>query len=105
MAKDLCGDERCGHQSPPLPPRDKDPELVARYRLEGKFVAGYIGTHGIAHALNTILDAAKTLKDWVDGDRFRFILLGDGANKTGLDKRTRAEGLNNVIFVEHACQG
>ena len=38
-------------------------------------------------------------------DRFRFILIGDGASNTALVKRTRAEGLNNVFFVEHACQG
>lgn len=81
-------------------PRDKNTELVARYGLEGKFVAGYIGTHGMAHALDTILDAAKALKGAVDGDRFRFILLGDGANKAALVERARAEGLVNVIFVD-----
>ncbi len=27
-------------------PRPKDADLVARYGLEGKFVAGYVGTHG-----------------------------------------------------------
>lgn len=81
-------------------PRAKDDELVARHQLQGKFVAGYIGTHGMAHALDTILDAAKALKDAPDGDRFRFVLLGDGANKSALVERARAEGLDNVIFVD-----
>ncbi len=40
-------------------PRGKDAELTARFGLEGKFVAGYVGTHGMAHALETILDAAE----------------------------------------------
>jgi glycosyltransferase involved in cell wall biosynthesis len=60
-------------------PRKKDANLVDRYGLAGKFVAGYIGTHGMAHALETILDAAKDIKNLSGGDDFRFILLGNGA--------------------------
>lgn len=81
-------------------PRDKDAELVGRHGLEGRFVAGYIGTHGMAHALDTILDAAKLLKLAPDGDRYRFMLLGDGANKDRLVGRAQAEGLDNVVFVD-----
>lgn len=81
-------------------PRDKDTELLQKHGLQGKFVAGYIGTHGLAHALDTLLDAAKALKTTPDGDRFRIILLGDGADKAALRQRAHAEGLNNVIFVD-----
>jgi glycosyltransferase involved in cell wall biosynthesis len=81
-------------------PRDKDDELMLNYNLQGKFVAGYIGTHGLAHALDTLLDAAKALKAAPDGDRFRIILLGDGANKSALRQRAETEGLDNVIFVD-----
>jgi glycosyltransferase involved in cell wall biosynthesis len=81
-------------------PRDKDASLMARHGLEGKFVAGYIGTHGMAHALDSVLDAARALKGAPDGDRFRFLLLGDGASKTALVARAAAEGLDNVIFVD-----
>lgn len=80
-------------------PRDKDAELMQQHGLQGKFVAGYIGTHGLAHGLDTLLDAAKTLKNAPDGDRFRILLLGDGANKAALRQRAQAEGLDNVIFV------
>ena len=81
-------------------PREKDTELLHKYALQGKFVAGYIGTHGLAHALDTLLDAAKTLKNSPDGDRFRILLLGDGSNRTALRQRAQAEGLDNVIFVD-----
>lgn len=81
-------------------PRAKDAELLKQLGLQGKFVAGYIGTHGLAHALDTILDAAKSLKDSPDRDRFSFILLGDGANKAALQRRAESEGLNNVVFVD-----
>lgn len=81
-------------------PRDKDIELLHHHRLQGKFVAGYIGTHGLAHALDTLLDAAKSLKVAPDAERFRFILLGDGADKVFLSQRAQAEGLDNIIFVD-----
>jgi len=81
-------------------PRDKDTELMHQHRLQGKFVAGYIGTHGLAHALDTLVDAAKALKAAPDGDRFRIILLGDGANKASLRQRAETEGLDNMIFVD-----
>jgi glycosyltransferase involved in cell wall biosynthesis len=81
-------------------PRDKDPELQARHGLQGKFVAGYIGTHGLAHGLDIILDAAKAMSGIVDGGRFRFILLGDGATKAALVRRACVEGLDSVIFID-----
>jgi glycosyltransferase involved in cell wall biosynthesis len=80
--------------------RRKDKELVEKYNLQNKFVAGYIGTHGMAHALNTILDAARTLRNSKNGDSFKFILLGDGANKNQLQDRAKQEGLSNVIFID-----
>ncbi len=81
-------------------PREKDTHLVEELGLEGKFVAGYIGTHGMAHALDTILDAAHLLANAPDGDHYRIILLGDGARKDDLVERARVEGLDNVIFVD-----
>jgi len=81
-------------------PRDKDHELVQKLGLEGKFVSGYIGTHGMAHALDTLLEAAKILKDIPGGERHRIILLGDGARKGDLIAKSKAMRLDNVIFVE-----
>lgn len=80
-------------------PRPKDAELAARLGLEGKFVAGYVGTHGMAHALETLLDAAARFRDAGD-HRFRFLLLGDGARKQALVERARAMNLDNVAFVD-----
>jgi glycosyltransferase involved in cell wall biosynthesis len=80
-------------------PREKDMELIASYGLENKFVIGYIGTHGLAQALDVLLNAAKALKMAPDGDRFRIILLGDGANKARLRQRANVEKLDNIIFI------
>ena len=78
----------------------KDPELVDRFDLAGKFVAGYIGTHGMAHALETVLEAAQRIARTDGGDRFRFILLGDGARKAALKEKAAAMNLDNVIFID-----
>lgn len=85
-------------------PLDKDLQLLQKHQLQGKFVVGYIGTHGLAHALDTVLDAAKVLKAAPDGDRFRFIMLGDGANKAKLRQRAQEESLDNIIFVDSVAK-
>lgn len=81
-------------------PRPKDHALLEKHGLHDKFVAGYIGTHGMAHGLDTILDAATALKREPEGDRFRLLLLGDGAAKAALVERAKREGLDNVVFVD-----
>lgn len=81
-------------------PCAKDEELVDRYGLHGKFVAGYIGTHGMAHSLETILQAAERMKGLEGGENFRFILLGNGARKQALKDKAREMGLGNVIFID-----
>jgi glycosyltransferase involved in cell wall biosynthesis len=81
-------------------PRPRDAKLSQTLGLEGKFVAGYVGTHGMAHALETVLEAARQLQSEPGGDRFRFLLLGDGARKRHLVEQARAMGLGNVVFVD-----
>lgn len=81
-------------------PMQKDADLAASLGFEGKIVAGYIGTHGMAHALETILNAAALVRSSPDGDEFRFLLLGDGANKERLKRLASEKGLDNVRFVD-----
>jgi glycosyltransferase involved in cell wall biosynthesis len=81
-------------------PMPKDVELVTKLGLEGKFVGGYVGTHGLAHHLETLLDAAEKLAAEIGGDRYHFILLGDGARKQALQEDAARRGLINVTFVD-----
>ena len=81
-------------------PMPKDKNLVREYGLENKFVAGYIGTHGMAHNLETILDAADQIRKTDGGNDFRFIFLGDGAKKKALVEQAMRMKLDNVIFVD-----
>ncbi len=66
-----------GVESSRFTPSAKDAALVVSLGLENKFVAGYIGTHGLAHALDTLLDAATMLAAREGEGRWRIILLGD----------------------------
>ena len=81
-------------------PRPKDADLERELGLAGCFVAGYIGTHGMAHALETLLQAAALLKAQPGGERIRLLLLGDGARKADLKAEAARLALDNVIFVD-----
>jgi glycosyltransferase involved in cell wall biosynthesis len=65
-------------------PMPKDAELLQELGLAGKFVAGYVGTHGLAHHLETVLDAAEMLRARPDGALLPLHFLGDGARKQAL---------------------
>jgi glycosyltransferase involved in cell wall biosynthesis len=51
--------------------------------LNEKFVVSYFGTHGMAHGLETVLNAAKELQD---EPSIIFLLAGEGAEKKNLLK-------------------
>jgi len=63
--------------------------------LGDKFVVGYIGTHGMAHRLNTVLEAAAMLRHKKD---IHFLFVGDGAEKRHLQELSTSFGLKNVLF-------
>lgn len=81
-------------------PRPKDQVLEQQLGLRNCFVAGYVGTHGLAHGLETLLMAAHLLAEHGDGQRIRLLLLGDGARKRSLRQTADELGLSNVVFVD-----
>jgi glycosyltransferase involved in cell wall biosynthesis len=77
-------------------PGPKPSELERRLGVEGKFIAAYVGTVGMAHGIGTLLDAARTLRDRSD---IAFVVVGTGAQQAELAETAKREGLANVIFV------
>lgn len=77
-------------------PRSRDTTLIKQLGLEGCFVIGYLGTHGMAHALDRVLDAAKLLQDIPS---IRFLFVGAGAARAALVEAATKGHLDNVIFV------
>ena len=81
-------------------PRPRDEALAAELGLADKFVAGYIGTHGMAHALETLIEAAHILEQREDAQHIRILFLGDGARKEAVKARAAELGVKNVVFVD-----
>ena len=81
-------------------PQDDDIGLRRRLGLGGRFVASYIGTHGMAHALETLIDAAILLEADPSCPPVTFLLLGDGAEKRTVQAYAAQHGASNVLFCE-----
>jgi colanic acid biosynthesis glycosyl transferase WcaI len=77
-------------------PREKDQVMAAKFGLEGKFVVGYIGTQGMAHALHRVLETAELLRGHKD---IVFLLVGGGARREALVAQAAEMELKNVCFV------
>jgi glycosyltransferase involved in cell wall biosynthesis len=74
----------------------KDAELVELLGFNDKFVVGYVGTHGAAQGLETVLLAADQLRRC---DNIRFLFVGDGVNRAALQAMSKALDLKNAHFV------
>lgn len=65
------------------------------YFLRKYFVVGYVGTHGMAHALENVLGAAERVRH----TNARFLFVGAGARREFLLAEAERLELSNVIFV------
>jgi glycosyltransferase involved in cell wall biosynthesis len=75
--------------------QNRNGQVKVSLGLENKFVVSYIGTHGMAHKLETVLEAANHLKE---NNRIQFLMVGDGAEKKSLVELAQARGLKNILF-------
>lgn len=79
-------------------PEQKDTELISKLKLEGKTVVGYIGTHGMAHKLDFIIQTASKLKD--TNPEYHFLFIGNGAEKEKLLKLKEDLKCDNVTMLD-----
>ena len=77
-------------------PADRHTPLRHRFNWHTLFVCAYVGTHGMAHGLDAVLDAAKQLRA---DDRIRFLFVGEGAERARLEQRIANEGLTNTKML------
>jgi len=80
-------------------PRPPKPELQEKYNCSDTFNIGYIGTLGMAHSIGTILEAAYRLEINGFAGRFKFFIVGDGAERSSLESQAESLGLQNVNFT------
>jgi glycosyltransferase involved in cell wall biosynthesis len=76
-------------------PRARSEDMAATLGVADRFVVAYLGTHGMAHALENVLSAAKQLENEPD---ICFLLVGYGAQKQRLLQRAGELQLGNVVF-------
>ena len=77
-------------------PIPKDEALLDEFDLREKFVVGYVGTHGMAHALDKVADAATILRDH---SGIVFLFAGAGAKRAELEETVRVRKLANVRLI------
>lgn len=78
------------------PVKEKNKALLEQYGLANKFVVAYIGTHGMAHALDKVLDAATMLQQH---ENICFMFAGGGAARAALEESVSQRGLSNVVLI------
>jgi len=71
-------------------------ENIKRLIPEDKFIVGYVGTVGIANALDVLIETAHILKNHKD---IVFVIVGDGQEKENLIRMVKEMNLENVIFI------
>lgn len=76
--------------------RPKDVKLLDQLGLKGKFVVGYIGTHGMAHSLNFVIRTIAQLKD----NSVHFLFIGDGAEKESILSLAKELDVQNATFLD-----
>jgi glycosyltransferase involved in cell wall biosynthesis len=78
-------------------PSCRDNEVRKQYGWGDRFVIMYVGTHGMAHGLHQVLEAADALRD--EPDKV-FVFVGEGAEKDNLKRRAAHWRLPNVHFID-----
>lgn len=74
-----------------------DPEAIrAEIGLKDRFIVSYIGTHGMSHALDVVLEAASRMHN---DQTVHFLFVGEGAEKDRLKEQAAALKLENVTFL------
>lgn len=76
--------------------KPRNEELLARHGLAGKFIVGYIGTHGMAHSLEFIINSLDKVTD----NDIHFLFIGGGAKKADVVQLAQAKKLTNVTFLD-----
>lgn len=78
-------------------PGSRQNDVRREYGWGDRFVVLYLGTHGMAHALDKVLQAARLLQN---DRRILFAFVGEGAEKDALRRVAREMALPNVQFID-----
>lgn len=77
---------------------DNTTAVKKQYHSENRFICSYIGTVGMAHGLEVMLDAAEQYQKKGRDDIMLWIV-GDGAHREKLESDATRRGLTNTVFT------
>lgn len=77
-------------------PQPRNEALLRAHGLEGRYLVAYIGTLGLAHGVNTLIEAADRLRH---DEEIHFVVIGDGAARAELAAEIERRGLENVSLL------
>ena len=77
------------------PSRSIDAVKEKYHITNNNFTVSYIGTIGMSHGIEIMLDAAKLIKD------VNFLIIGEGAQKKSLQKIVEIEKITNILFIDN----
>jgi glycosyltransferase involved in cell wall biosynthesis len=70
--------------------------IKEKYHItNNNFTVSYIGTIGMSHGIEIVLDAAQLIRD------VNFLIIGEGAQKKSLQKIVEIEKITNIIFIDN----
>ena len=74
--------------------KKKNKTLLKKFNFQEKTVFGYIGTIGMAHGINFLVEAFSE----INNDKYVLFILGDGAKKKEVEEKIKNERLSNVLI-------
>ncbi|TBL70842.1 glycosyltransferase family 4 protein [Paenibacillus thalictri] len=69
--------------------------MLKQLRADGNFIIGYVGSHGLANALDYFIQAAPLLRTLP----VKLVMVGKGPDKAKLQELAEKLGADNVIFL------
>ena len=70
-------------------------QKLAELKAQQRFLIGYAGGHGLANALDDLINAAAQVRD----TPITLVLVGDGPDKAALQQQAESLQLDNVVFL------
>jgi glycosyltransferase involved in cell wall biosynthesis len=81
-------------------PKEENP-FIRQYGLENKLIVMYSGNIGATHDMETLVEAAKILKD---DSNIKFVIIGDGAKKQFVVDSKAQYALDNMLILPYLPQ-
>jgi glycosyltransferase involved in cell wall biosynthesis len=89
--------DTCSGDQPASSQAEELVERIEEWRRSGRIVVGYVGSHGRANGIGTLVEAARELRDCGEED-IAFAFVGEGPERAACERLAREYDLANVMF-------